>query len=693
MFRPVPMLQIRAVVLERHQRAVLKDWARLGAVQLVPQPVGLETAAMVPRENSAKLAQCERVLGGIGALRQTLGAAAVVQGRARPPDTLKELTLDEAEQQLHALEERAGELVQHREQLLRHFAELSALSEQVASYCGLELPLDEPESFEFLHFITGSLPAEKFEHLKVGDNVALLPLEGPVDESQKVGLAVPSEPWSTESAHPMRSFWHRRGALGTARPTTLPAGGRQHLVAITTHAGRRALEEALAQVGFEPERLPALAGATADTVSEENRREEASVTAELQQVEEQVRRLALEVAPTLTTLERALQLERRLLQAEQNVPHTEAAVLLSGWVPGTEASALEQRLREITGNRCVMESAAPEQVPEDQVPVLLHHARLLRPFELLVKGYGLPRYRELEPTLFVALSFVLMFGMMFGDVGQGAVLGVAGLAAWLLSRQAKARDVGLLLLFGGLSSMGFGALYGSYFGLPGLKRYALWHDPLEGEPMDLMRSAIGLGVAMLSLGLILNVVNRFRHGDFLGGFLDKFGVLGVLFYWGMLAFITQYAAVQSWGLVRQALLLCFVLPVVGWTLKGPLEYVRRRHTDGLWAAIAESLVEAFEGALSFLANTISFVRLAAYALSHAALLLATFMLAAQVQRASAVGSVAIIILGNGVAIVLEGVIAAVQALRLEYYEFFSKFFSGAGRAFEPFQLPTQAEAL
>jgi V/A-type H+-transporting ATPase subunit I len=121
--------------------------------------------------------------------------------------------------------------------------------------------------------------------------------------------------------------------------------------------------------------------------------------------------------------------------------------------------------------------------------------------------------------------------------------------------------------------------------------------------------------------------------------------------------------------------------------------VLRRHPrdparggDGLFGALAESLVGAFEAVLSYLANTVSFVRLAAYALSHAALLMAAFMLAAEVQRASLAGSVLIIIIGNLVAIVLEGVIASVQALRLEYYEFFGKFFSGAGQAFKPFQL-------
>jgi V/A-type H+/Na+-transporting ATPase subunit I len=290
----------------------------------------------------------------------------------------------------------------------------------------------------------------------------------------------------------------------------------------------------------------------------------------------------------------------------------------------------------------------------------------------------------------------LMFDMMFGDAGHGAVLAIGGLAARLAGRSKTLRDGGLLLLFAGLSSMVFGCIYGSCFGLAALKKYALWHDPLEGDPMALMTGAIGIGVVMISLGLILNVINRFRRGDVIGGFLDKFGVVGVLFYWGALALITKHAALESRGLVKPAVAFFLAVPLAGWALKEPLEYFLHRRSghaagapDGLLGAVIESLVGAFEAVLSYLANTISFVRLAAYAMSHAALLLAAFMMAAEVKRVAVGGSllsVLVIILGNVVAIVLEGIIASVQALRLEYYEFFGKFFSGNGRPFTPFRL-------
>ena len=380
--------------------------------------------------------------------------------------------------------------------------------------------------------------------------------------------------------------------------------------------------------------------------------------------------------------------------ASQKFPRTEATVLIAGWVPADDITALEQRLGETTDGRYALQTSPPDASTQEQIPVLLRHSWLLRPFETLVSTYGLPNYQELEPTFFVALSYIVMFGMMFGDAGHGMVLAVGGLIALLAGKSQKARDFGVLLLFAGSSSIVFGVVYGSYFGIGVFKKYALWHDPLEGDPMRLMYCAIGIGVVMISIGLILNIVNRFRRGDVIGGILDKFGLIGLLFYWGTLVLLMNGATIQSRGLMGASVILFLVVPIVGWSLKEPIEHFMSHKTgehgeanEGLAGAIMESCVGAFEAVLSYLANTISFVRLAAYAMSHAALLFAAFMLAAVVRDIPFGGglwSLLVIILGNLVAIVLEGIIASVQALRLEYYEFFGKFFSGNGQPFEPF---------
>jgi len=643
------MRRFSLVVLERDERAVLCGLGRLGAAQLTRTPSGPDTAPLMPRDHSTELTRCDRLLARVEELRRSLEIPAVTQEQK-----LTEMTLNQADELLRLMSEEADISLKRREHLMQRWSELTTVCEQLSSYRGLDLPLDQFDQYSFLHFVTGSLPAENFESLQaeVSGNVALLPLPG--------------------------------------------RKGQQPLIAMTTRQGRLALESALQQAGFQHETLPAVGDATVDTLSEGNQSEQKEVAAELQQLSAELQALAVKFAPVLAQIERLAGIERRLLEAEQNFPRTEAAVLLGGWVPADDAPALERRVQEITRGRCAIETILPESLLDEQIPILLRHPRWLRPFEMLVSAYGLPNYHELEPTLFVALSYVLMFGMMFGDAGHGALLATGGLMAMLTGRTTKMRDVGLLLLFGGLSSMGFGVVYGSYFGLDHFKKYALWHDPLEGDPMSLMSGAIGIGIVMISLGLILNIINRFRRGDVLGGFLDKFGVIGVLFYWGALALVTKHAALQSRGLVNVAVILFLVLPIVGWALKEPIEYFLSRRAGhpiepggGLFAAIIESFVGAFEAVLSYLANTISFVRLAAYAMSHAALLVAAFMMAGEVKHFSAGGgilSVLVIILGNLVAILLEGIIASVQALRLEYYEFFGKFFSGSGQPFTPFRL-------
>jgi len=683
------MLRLRALVLERDERAVLRELGGLGIMQLIRAPASGDTAAFAARDRTAELARCEALLARVHELRRSLEAeleaeveaeleveaeveatspdaaslraasADAASLKAASPDAapaaaLELRSLERAGETLRALEEQTSRLLTRRQALLAQRAASSAAGEKVSRYGGLGLPLRAPERYAFLHVVTGTLPAEALDplRLQVGEAVALLPL--------------------------------------------LEREGRQALIAMSTRAGWPALEGALLGAGFQREILPAIEGATAETFSEENRREQQQVAAELERLGAEARALASRCAPVLARIASLAGTERCLLQAEQSALGSEAAVLLEGWVPAEDARALERRLRELARGRCVVETASSGEAatPEAQVPVLLRHPRWLRPFEALVAAYGLPTYGELEPTLFVALSYLVMFGMMFGDAGHGALLVLGGLLARRRGRTPTIRQVGTLLCYGGCSSAIFGVLYGSYFGVEQLKRHALWSDPLAGDPLRFMLAAIGVGVVLISLGLILNVVNCLRRRDWIGGVLGQFGLIGLLFYWGALALVTGVAPPRSPALLVVVLL----VPLAGWCLREPLALVLERRAGhpaapggGVLAAITESSVGAFEAVLSYLANTISFVRLAAYAMSHAALLTAAFAMADQLRHVSVGGgalSVLVIVLGNAVAIVLEGIVAAVQTVRLEYYEFFGKFFSGNGQPFTPFRLVT-----
>lgn len=650
MFRPVPMLRLSAVVLERDERAVLRQLGRLGAVQLTRTPAGEDSAPLPPPDRAGEIARCDRLRSRVAELRRTLGIDSGPDVSA-VPDT----TFQQAESKLAELERQAHDLVSRRENGLRHSRELDSIGAQVANLRGLDTPLDEIGRFEFLHFVTGSLPEGLFACLDVESSAALLPL-------------------------PIRE-------------------GRQPLVAVTTKSRGASLDDALKRAGFHAEKLPPADSATADEWLARTHREQEQINAELGQLREELESVATRSTKTLAELEAWAGVERCLLEAEQSFPRTQAAVLITGWVPEPAVQEVRRSLLQCTDGRCAAEVLPPEGVPEEGIPVLLRHPRLLRPFEILVSAYGLPKYCELAPTLFVAISFVLMFGMMFGDVGHGGLLVLGGLVALLKSRVPRIRDFGILFIFNGLSSAAFGVVYGSYFGIPHLKDHALWHDPLEGNPMELMLLAVGMGVVLMSTGLLLNIANRLRHKDWIDGVLGKFGIMGVVFYWGTLALVARATAIRARGWWTLALVVFLGVPILCWVIKEPLELLLSRCTKhpsksgGMGAAITESLVGAFEGMLLYLANTVSFVRLAAYAMSHAALLMVTFMLAAEVGSLAAAGSalsLLVAVLGNVAAVLLEGIVASVQALRLEYYEFFGKFFSGEGKPYKPFCLAIQS---
>lgn len=637
MFSPVRMSRLEAVLLKKDARSALRGLGGEGAVEIINSAPGPETAPAAPADNTRALAGCSALLARLGALRRDLGLAPLAA--AGGPETDYTAAVSAVEE----LERRAAALRKKRDELAAEAAVLSRESERLSVYSGLALPPAGSGKFNFLYCAAGSIPAGELQGLlaRLPANTVLVPL------AEKEG--------------------------------------RRHLAAMAGPSSGAALETELKAAGFQDEGPPARPGfmlgeAAAYFMAEKRRAGQA-----LKQAGLEIASLAAGAAGPLSAAERSIEVEMRLLGAEQALPGTEASLFFSGWVPTEEAARIGRGLAKNSGRRCAVE-ACPA-VAGCEVPVLLKPPRLLRPFAALVKGYGLPRYGEADPTVFAALSFLFMFGMMFGDVGHGAALCLAGV--WLARRRrGKAVDAGRAVFFCGIAAIFFGLVYGSFFGLESFKRYALWRDPLEGDPLALLAAAVLTGAVVISLGVILNIVNRIRLGDRLGAALDRYGAAGLVFYWAALLLAS--------GKVGAGL----ALPVMGaalacWALKEPALYLMRRRGEagergeGFAAVAAVAFAGAFEGALLYLANTVSFVRLAAYAMCHAALLASAWALRDAADGAwggdSLVGILAVIA-GNAAAIGLGGLVAAVQTLRLEYYEFFSKFFEGGGRPFRPFTL-------
>ena len=367
-----------------------------------------------------------------------------------------------------------------------------------------------------------------------------------------------------------------------------------------------------------------------------------------------------------------VELKRRAASA---VRHGGFAALV-GWIPRDELAGLEERL---VGGRRSRGGAAPASWAEP--PTLLRPARPARPFRPLVETYGPARYADVDPTLFAALSFVVMFGMMFGDVGHGLVLVIMAL---MLRRARRGRLAGFRTLWplpaaAGVAAAFFGLLYGEAFGPTGIVP-TLWLDPVD-EPVRLLAAAVGIGAFLLAVSYGLGVINRWREEGAAAALVAPSGIAGLA------VFVGAGIAAAGWYWERTGLLVVGAVVAASGVIllaAGFLAGAGRGAT-----AIAETIVEVFDAVVRIGANTISFARLAAFGLMHAAIGKVVFD-AASAAWGGALGALLAVIVflgGNALAFALEALVAGVQALRLEYYELFSRVFAGEGRTFSPWRVP------
>jgi V/A-type H+-transporting ATPase subunit I len=347
-----------------------------------------------------------------------------------------------------------------------------------------------------------------------------------------------------------------------------------------------------------------------------------------------------------------------------------------GWAPTSALAELGLALRPL--GSAVVELARPPWV---EPPTLLRTAPLERLFSPLVSVYGTARYRDIDPTLFTAVSFVLMFGMMFGDAGHGVVLAL--LAVWLRSRRAGRlapyRHLWAIPFAAGLTAAFFGLLYGELFG-PTDVLPTIWLDPID-SPEPLLLLGVAVGAALLLVSYMLGIANRWRESGPAVAALDQSGIAGLALFVGLgvLAagvYLGSLPAAIAGGAIGLGGL---VLLATGFAL---------RAGRGA-AAVTEAGIESVDAVARLVSNVISFTRLAAFGLMHAALGAVVFSAASALWGgiAGAVAAAAVFVVGNVLTFSLELLISGVQALRLEYYELYSRIFAGEGRAFAPWSLP------
>ena len=358
--------------------------------------------------------------------------------------------------------------------------------------------------------------------------------------------------------------------------------------------------------------------------------------------------------------------------------------MIVGWVPEENAEELVSKLTKIESVECRLTDGKEEM--KHTPPVRLKNNFFTKAFSYFTEMYGLPGYNEFDPTAFVAITYTLLFGIMFGDVGHGLMVALFG----VFMKKKMKNPLGDILVPCGISGAVFGAIYGSVFGYEHLLDpmfHALFG--LDEKPVEVMKPAttnmiiyiaVGIGMVLVTLAIIMNIVVSLEMNDKEEAIFGSNGAAGLLFYVSVAAMLVCQLVLGVKIATPLYVICLMVIPLIMIFLKEPLGRLAAGKKDWQpesWGGYCvQSFFELFEYCLSYVTNTMSFLRVGAFVLVHAGMMEVVFTLA---NMTSGVGYVAIVVVGNIFVMGLEALLVCIQVLRLE----FGRFYKGNGRQFKP----------
>ncbi len=362
--------------------------------------------------------------------------------------------------------------------------------------------------------------------------------------------------------------------------------------------------------------------------------------------------------------------------------------ILVGWVPQENLKEFTEKISKIKNLEYSTEKG--QNILNHAPPVKLKNRKLFKPFEFFVDTYGLPSYNEMDPTAFVAITYNILFGIMFADLGQGLLVSLVGYLMW----KFKKMQLGKIMISCGLFSAIFGLVFGSVFGF----EHAL--DPfyknvfgLDHKPIEVMDSsttnyiiyvAVGIGILLLMVAMLFGIYSSIKRKNYGEALFGSNGLCGLIFYSATVFMLVDMLALHTGTVNVLYISLLIILPLM--FLMFSEMFIKLVNKDPHWLPenwgdyIAQSFFELFEVILSYVANTMSFLRVGAFVLVHAGMMMVVFTIA---DMSGGAGYIITVIVGNIIISALEALLAGIQVLRLEFYEIFSKFFEGQGRVFTP----------
>lgn len=560
-------------------------------------------------------------------------------------DTFKgdEIIFDADEiEYIDTLKEKLSESFRKRTEISDKLAEVESLAEQFNHFIGIDVPIEELLSCEFLKVRFGSIPKDCYPKLKAYENNNLFVfLESSVDE---------------------KSHW----GIYSAPRTEIDE-----------------VDRIFASLYFDRIRIPFSTGTPKEILAKLNKEKE-DLTSRLAEIDKQISDFWAENSEHCEQVHAYLEVASLAFDLRHYAAKDSGSdnFIYVGWVPKSSYKWFKQQIKNIDG--VSFEEADPEDEKRNSPPVKLRNRKPFRPFEMFVEMYGLPSYGGVDITPFVAITYSLLFGIMFADVGQGLVLAIGGYLVYRL----KGTKLAKILVPCGISSAFFGLLFGSVFGYEELLDPLYHAIGLPGKPLSVMDSintvllmAIGIGVALVIISMCLNIFCSLKNKKVGEALFSTNGVVGVILYATLVCAVVGFMSgktILPTGIVVIIAVVCILLLYFQEILIGMVDKKENYFPEKWSDYIMQNFFEVIEYILTYFSNTVSFLRVGAFVLVHAGMMMVFSSLAGDEYS---VGGIISMIFGNVIVIALEGLLTGIQVLRLEFYEMFSRFYAGDGKPF------------
>lgn len=557
--------------------------------------------------------------------------------------TDKNLTNEEINEQLLKIDERLGYLRNKKIEIDKRIFEVEDTIEKMTHFSNVGIELPELLSSKYVKVELGKLPVESYEKLKHYDNnpyVLFTPCSN--DGSFVWGAYMTPLSAETEIDNIFNSLYFER-------------------VSIPDKCGTPA--EAIVSLKEELNGLKSEDDEIKNKILEFN-------DAEMKEC---------------TILYTQLKRMYETFEIRKYATKYENSFMLVGWVPERKISHFESFMDKLKTVSYSYDE--PDADGSLKPPIKLKNFRFAKPFEYYVEMFGVPNYNEIDPTLFMAITYTLLYGIMFADVGQGIILSIVGFLMYKL----KGLELGKILIPCGICGTFFGLVFGSVFGFEHLLDPMYHALGFEEKPIEVMASintilisSVAIGVVMMILAICLNIASCIKRRNFGEALASENGLCGLFLYVSIIALVLGMLLQELTFLSTPAIATIIITALIIMFKEPIIHFINRekfKQESGIAEFVMQSFFEAFEALLSYITNTVSFLRVGAFVLVHNGMMMVFFTLAEMIGEG--VGYAVVIIFGNILVLVLEGLLVGIQSLRLEFYEMFSRFYSGEGKLFKP----------